>query len=193
MTAGSRPSSDHGRPDEDGGPIRERSEHQPQRDHGAQVVDEARAEDALAEFGLVETGFEHDGIDDGHRRGGQGDAGKPACLGAPSQREPGHGRAAQEGREKTEQPDHQHFLPLRLHGRRVEFRPRQEGQQDRADRGNEAEPVEIRAQGVGVEPRSAASAATIPTQISTRAIEIRKWLATMAERTARASQTAAIA
>ena len=55
--------------DEDKCFVGKRGKEKPQDNDGPEVIHEACAEDALAEFRTVETGLEHDRIDHGHGRG----------------------------------------------------------------------------------------------------------------------------
>ena len=84
--------------DKDQGLVGEGGKEKAQGHYCSEIVDKAGAEDAFAELGPVEAGFQHDGVDDRHRGGRKGHAGQPAGVGVPAESVTRYGRAAQERR-----------------------------------------------------------------------------------------------
>ena len=127
--------------DEHERPEREGREDQAQGDDGAEVVDEARGEDRLAEFGPIESKLEHHGVDDGDRRRRQRDAGEPARSKIPAKQKSSDERRANERTEEADQSDDRRLAPLAPEHLRVQLGARQERQQDRAGAGKETSPI----------------------------------------------------
>ena len=80
-----RRKDDDARADKDQRPHRKRRKDEAQRDHGSEVVHKAGGENAFAKIGAIEAEFQHDGIDNSHRSGGQGNSGEPTGGNGPLQ------------------------------------------------------------------------------------------------------------
>ncbi len=136
------------------GSQRERREDEAQGQHRAEVVDEAGGQHDLAVLGLVEAVFEHHRVDHRDRRGRERDAGKPARHQGPAEDPIGRRGAAQEGREKPDQPQRRRFLPIAPEYDGVELRAGQEREHDGAGAGQELDPGFVASEHVGAEEGS---------------------------------------
>jgi hypothetical protein len=116
------------------------NEQDTEREHGAEVRDEAGGQDDLAQGGLVESGFHHHRVDDRHRRRRQGDACDLGRTHVPAHHPAGKSHCAQERQQKAEETDRQRLLPVIADDRRVDLGSGQEGQQAAAEAGQEVDP-----------------------------------------------------
>ena len=116
-------------------------EHDAEREHRPEVIDEAGGEDDLAEFGLVEPGLDHHRVDDRDRGRGQRDAGDLRLRPRPVDDAMGVGQHPEVRRDEAHDAD-RHARPEMLpDDARIDFRPGEKGQQDGAEAGEKIDPV----------------------------------------------------
>ncbi len=107
---------------------------------GAEVGDEAGGEDQLAEFGPIQAGFDHHGIDHRHRRGGERDPRDVGRIPAPVSHAEGEGRGANEGDQKADGSDREGRFQVAAEGVGVDLGPRQKGQEAGPEGREEVDP-----------------------------------------------------
>ena len=130
---------------------RERCEDEAERQHGAEVVDEAGGKHGLAVFGPVQPVFDHHRVNHGDRCGGECDAGEPARHDLPAEDVVGRRRAAEKRKDEADEAQRGRLLPFLFENQRIEFRPGKKGQHDGADTGEEFDPWLIDAEGGGAD------------------------------------------
>ncbi len=108
---------------------------------GADVTDEARGEDELAQVGLVETRLDHHGIDDGDRCGRKRDPRDLAGVPLPLKDVPREGPRAGEWKEEADPSDDQAWLEESPERVGVDLSAGEKGQEDRAEAGQEVDPL----------------------------------------------------
>ena len=118
----------------------EAGEHHAQRQHRAQVVDEAGGQNELADLRPVETGLHHHRVDHGNGGGGERDAGDLRLRPRPADDEAGERQGGDIRGEEADNADGDAGPELLAHHLRVDFGAGQEGQQDRAEAGEEIDP-----------------------------------------------------
>ena len=140
---GQRRQHEHGRRDEDNALVSERREQQSERDDRAEIVDEAGAQNTLAEIRLVEAGLQHHRVDHRHRRGRKRDAAQQTGLRIPAQQVIGDGRAAKERRQEADKADDRYFLQLPADDLRLKLGAGEEREQNRARGSKKLQPLQI--------------------------------------------------
>src|ERR1700686_3781912 len=80
------------------------------------------------------------GIDDGNRRGGHCNAGKPTRHQLPAKQVMGRGREPQKGKDEARKSDRRGLLPFEPEHLRIKLGSREKGQHDRAQAGQELHP-----------------------------------------------------
>jgi len=105
----------------------------------------ARAENTLAEIGLIEARFEHDRVYNRHGGRGQGDSREPARPNIPSQDKVRHGCAANERRHEPNQADDRHLFPFFTKHGGFKLRPSQKREEHRARARQKTKPGQVAA------------------------------------------------
>ena len=119
-------------------------EHDAERQHRAEVVDEAGGEDDLAHLGAIEAGLHHHRVDDrdGGRR--QRNPGDLRLVPRPMDRVMGVGEHAEIGGEKADDADRYGGAEVPAHHAGIDFRAGEKGEQNRAESGEEIHPFRQR-------------------------------------------------
>ena len=112
----------------------------PERQHGADVVDETGGKNDLAEFDAVEAGLDHHGIDDRHRRRGQCDAADLRLRPGPAKAVSRQQQAAEIGREESHQPDRHARSEVSLDHVRIDVGAGEKREHDRTEAGDVIDP-----------------------------------------------------
>ena len=116
-------------------------EHDAQRQYRAEIIDEARGENDLADFGVVETGLDHHRIDDRDRGRRKRDASDLRLRPRPTDDEMRVSEHPEVRRDEAHDAN-RHARPEVLpDDARIDFRPGEERQEDRAEPGEEIDPV----------------------------------------------------
>jgi hypothetical protein len=102
--------------------------------HSSQVGDEARREDQLPDLLGGETGFDHDPVDDCHRRRRQGEPGNLGRLELPAEQPVRRGKRGDERRAEADCADRDARPKVAAKGRRIDLGAGEERQQDRSER-----------------------------------------------------------
>jgi hypothetical protein len=108
-----------------------------EREHGAQVGDEACGQDELAQVLAIQAGLDHDRVHHRDRGGAQRD---PADLGGvqmPAQDKLAEPEGGQERQREREEADGQAGLPVPAQGHRIDLRSGQEGEHQGSHAGQE--------------------------------------------------------
>ena len=112
-----------------------------EREHGAQVGDEARGEDQLAQVVTVQAGLDHDRIYHGDRCRAKRDAADLGGVQVPAQGQPAEPEGGQERQREGGKADGQAGFPVPAQGHRVDLRAGQEGEHQGARAGQEGDHV----------------------------------------------------
>jgi len=111
---------------------------------GAEVGDERRGHDPLADDRLVEARFDEDGVDHGQARRREGGAGDLRLAVVPAERVVREQAAHRERCEEGDDADRERRAPFAPELRDVDLGSRQERQHDAGERADEAEPARHR-------------------------------------------------
>jgi hypothetical protein len=102
----------------------------------------------------VQTEFEHHGIHDRDRGGGERHARQPTRLRRPAKHEIGVGRASEERCRETDKTHHASLAPLRAEHCGIEFRAGEKGEKHGSGGGEERDPALCRAEEPGADERA---------------------------------------
>jgi hypothetical protein len=127
------PGCDQGHGSEHGEPNRVVGEHDAEREHRAEIGDEAGRKDDLPELGLVEAGLDHHRIDHRNRGGGQRNAGDLRFGPGPAEQIARRQQASEIRRQKADDPDADARPEIPAHDLDIDLGSGQEREEDRAE------------------------------------------------------------
>ena len=102
--------------------------HDAEREHGAEIVDEAGGKNDLADLGVVEPGFDHHRVDDRNRGRRQRDSGDLRLRPRPADDEMGVKQHPEVRRDETDDADRHARPEVFPDDARIDFRAGEEGQ-----------------------------------------------------------------